>query len=76
MGIFVQVILFIIMNWASIYSIVTLILELLKENKDKSAVKEGRVELIEAIKEFKSTGDKKRLEKLLCRLEKNCRSTP
>lgn len=74
MPLIIQLILFTISNWATIWKIVKTILELIRASRDKKVVKEGTEELKEALLHFKATGDKGKLEGLLCKLQGKCKA--
>lgn len=74
MPLIIQLVLFAISNWSTIWKIVKTILELIRQNKDKKAVKQGTAELKEALLHFKATGDKVKLEDLLCKLQGSCKA--
>jgi len=73
MSIWLKVILFLIANWKDIYSLVMAILKLIGLGSNPARAKELTSELVAAVREFKSSGDKKPLEALLCKIEGNCK---
>lgn len=74
----IQVIKFIVANWAAVYSIIKAIMELIhrmqadSSQDSKALVKEHTKDLADAVTELKKSGDKKPLERLLCKIRGNC----